>query len=283
MGVDPGAATVSALTPNVPLRLATPATRLNSRELGFGVFRIRLMVSDDSGNRSTNLAETVVVVERGPDAVAVLRAPPVVPLGREFFWHGGESFTKGFGPVAEYRWTLRGVGLSTTWTTKVAGTGVGGASTTPNDPVPRNLPAGKYTGALEVLDVAGAASAPDRVTFQVVESGGLQAGPLVAVPRFLVNGTPVGAMKAGAAFELDARESFGGGPGGAPRSFLWTWLPFGRATPSLKPFEQFETDAPLSTPPWEPGRGVHRVRLVVTDGRRRQSEPADWVVAVGLG
>jgi hypothetical protein len=81
------------LTPNNPLRL--------------GRHRFRLIVVDDSGNRSQpDEVEVIVADQEAP--TAVLRAPSPVAFGTSFELDGSRSFDVGGGRVVRFVWTYLG-------------------------------------------------------------------------------------------------------------------------------------------------------------------------------
>lgn len=75
--------------------------------LKLGRHRFRLVVVDDTGNKS--VPDDVEVIVADQDApTAVLRAPRLVPFGRSFDLDGTASFDVGGGRVTRYVWTYLG-------------------------------------------------------------------------------------------------------------------------------------------------------------------------------
>ena len=75
--------------------------------LRLGRHRFRLVVVDDTGNKS--VPDDVEVIVADQDApTAVLRAPRLVPFGRSFDLDGTASFDVGGGRVTRYVWTYLG-------------------------------------------------------------------------------------------------------------------------------------------------------------------------------
>lgn len=81
------------ITPNNPLRV--------------GRHRFRLVVVDDSGNKSLPDEVTVIVADTEAPT-AVLRAPEQVSAGRSFELDGARSFDVGGGRIVRYVWTYLG-------------------------------------------------------------------------------------------------------------------------------------------------------------------------------
>ena len=91
--VTPEARVEVTISPNSPMAL--------------GRQRFRLIVADESGNRSA--PDEVIVIVADQDApTAVLRAPRVTPFGRSFDLDGSASFDVGGGRIAQYIWTYLG-------------------------------------------------------------------------------------------------------------------------------------------------------------------------------
>jgi|SRR5882724_6327923 len=87
--------------PTVEVTL-TPA-----KPLALGRHRFRLIVIDDSGNKSAP-DEVLVLVADQENPTAVLSAPSPVPFGKSFTLDGTASFDVGGGKVAQYVWTYLG-------------------------------------------------------------------------------------------------------------------------------------------------------------------------------
>jgi hypothetical protein len=77
------------------------------RPLRLGRHTFRLIVIDDSGNKSIP-DDVVVIVADQQNPTAVLGAPRVVALGASFPLDGSRSFDVGGGRVVEYVWTYLG-------------------------------------------------------------------------------------------------------------------------------------------------------------------------------
>ncbi|HRI13139.1 MAG TPA: hypothetical protein PLX89_09040 [Verrucomicrobiota bacterium] len=268
---------MSTLVPNLPVETAQPQLVINSRELGFGFFRVELVVRDDSGNVSANPASAEIFISRGDEAIAVLRSPPIALLGQAFPLYGAESFTKGGGRVIEYRWSLTdAAGNTRTFQTRVPTVVIGGPPLNPLDPLPRDLRAGKYRLSLVVRDDAGADSAPDEHPLTIVPANRVGKRP-VAQARLLVDGRFADRFGEGTPFELDGSNSVPSSPPAGPdiRRYIWTWFPLVRS-----PWEQETVREPIFRPPWKPRPGLHRFRLVVIDADRVESAPTDIVLQV---
>jgi hypothetical protein len=78
-----------------------------SKPLPLGRHRFRLVVVDDSGNRSAPDEVEVIVADRSAPT-AVLNAPKVVDLGQRFNLDGSKSFDVGGGRVVQWVWTYLG-------------------------------------------------------------------------------------------------------------------------------------------------------------------------------
>ena len=88
----------------------TPAVEVTltaDRPLPLGRHRFRLVVVDDSGNRSAADVNNVIVADQ-ENPTAVLSAPSVVPFGTSFNLDGSRSFDVGGGKVVKYVWTYMG-------------------------------------------------------------------------------------------------------------------------------------------------------------------------------
>ena len=92
--VETDAPTVEVtISPNAPMPL--------------GRHQFRLIVVDDSGNRSAPDTVTVIVADR-ENPTAVLRAPSSVPHGESFNLDGRGSVDAGGGQVVQWVWTYLG-------------------------------------------------------------------------------------------------------------------------------------------------------------------------------
>lgn len=78
-----------------------------NKPLPLGRHRFRLVVVDDSGNRSAPDEVEVIVADRSAPT-AVLNAPKVVDLGQRFNLDGSKSFDVGGGRVVQWVWTYLG-------------------------------------------------------------------------------------------------------------------------------------------------------------------------------
>lgn len=77
------------------------------KPLAVGRHRFRLIVVDDSGNRSiADEAQLIVADQQNP--TAVLSAPTVVAFGTSIPLDGSRSFDVGGGKVVQYVWTYLG-------------------------------------------------------------------------------------------------------------------------------------------------------------------------------
>lgn len=77
------------------------------RPMALGRQRFRLIVVDDSGNRSAPDEVTVIVADQDAPT-AVLRGPRITAFGRSFDLDGSASFDAGGGRVVQYVWTYLG-------------------------------------------------------------------------------------------------------------------------------------------------------------------------------
>ena len=75
--------------------------------LSLGRHRFRLMVVDDSGNKSVP-DEVVILVADQENPTAVINAPGVVPFGESFGLDGTKSFDVGGGKITQFVWTYLG-------------------------------------------------------------------------------------------------------------------------------------------------------------------------------
>lgn len=76
--------------------------------LRVGSHRFRLVVVDDSKNKSINLAEAVITVMDLENPTAILNAPKTVRFGQSFKLDGSDSSDVGGGKVVQYLWTYLG-------------------------------------------------------------------------------------------------------------------------------------------------------------------------------
>lgn len=88
-------------TPNVEVTI-TPNTALKP-----GRHRYRLIVVDDSGNKSAP-DEVVVIIADNDAPTAVISAPTSVGVGAAFELDGRRSFDTGGGKIVRYVWTYLG-------------------------------------------------------------------------------------------------------------------------------------------------------------------------------
>ncbi len=77
------------------------------RPLAIGRQRFRLIVVDDSGNRSQPDEVTVIVADQDAPT-AVLRGPRITGFGRSFDLDGSASLDTGGGRIVQYVWTYLG-------------------------------------------------------------------------------------------------------------------------------------------------------------------------------
>jgi len=78
-----------------------------NRPLALGRHTFRLVVVDDSGNRSVP-DEVIVIVADQQNPTAVISGPRVAAFGASFPLDGSRSFDVGGGSVQEYVWTYLG-------------------------------------------------------------------------------------------------------------------------------------------------------------------------------
>lgn len=92
---------VATTTPTVEVTLAA------TKALPLGRHRFRLIVVDDSGNKSPgDVVEVLVIDTTAP--TAVLNAPKTAPFAQSFVLDGTKSFDSGGGKVVQYVWTYLG-------------------------------------------------------------------------------------------------------------------------------------------------------------------------------
>lgn len=75
--------------------------------LALGRHRFRLIVVDDSGNKSVP-DEVVILVADQENPTAVINGPSVVPFGQSFPLDGTKSFDVGGGKISQFVWTYLG-------------------------------------------------------------------------------------------------------------------------------------------------------------------------------
>jgi len=95
---------------NTDIKTDTPTIEVTlspDKPLPLGRHRFRLLVVDDSGNKSTpDDVEIIVADQTAP--TAVLNVPRVVAFGNSFNLDGTKSFDAGGGKVVQYVWTYLG-------------------------------------------------------------------------------------------------------------------------------------------------------------------------------
>lgn len=77
------------------------------RPLALGRHRFRLIVVDDSGNKSAPDEVEIIVADRTAPT-AVLNAPRIAAFGNSFTLNGTKSFDAGGGRIVQYVWTYLG-------------------------------------------------------------------------------------------------------------------------------------------------------------------------------
>lgn len=95
---------------NTDIKTDTPTievTLSNDKPLPLGRHRFRLIVVDDSGNKSVPDDVEVIVADQGAPT-AVLGVPRVVPFGTSFNLDGTKSFDVGGGRISQFVWTYLG-------------------------------------------------------------------------------------------------------------------------------------------------------------------------------
>ena len=75
--------------------------------LALGRHRFRLIVVDDSGNKSVP-DEVVILVADQENPTAVINGPSVVAFGNSFGLDGSKSFDVGGGKISQFVWTYLG-------------------------------------------------------------------------------------------------------------------------------------------------------------------------------
>jgi hypothetical protein len=95
---------------NTDIKTDTPTIEVTlsaDKPLPLGRHRFRLVVLDDSGNKSApDEVEIIVADQTAP--TAVLNVPKVVAFGNSFNLDGTRSFDAGGGKVVQYVWTYLG-------------------------------------------------------------------------------------------------------------------------------------------------------------------------------
>lgn len=92
---------ITTNTPTIEVTLST------DKPLPLGRHSFRLIVVDDSGNKSAADTVQVIVVDTTAPT-AVLGAPRTAPFGQSFTLDGTKSFDAGGGKVVQYVWTYLG-------------------------------------------------------------------------------------------------------------------------------------------------------------------------------
>lgn len=95
---------------NTDILTKTPTIEVTvsaAKPLPLGRHRFRLIVVDDSGNKSIADEVNVVVADQ-ENPTAMLVAPKIVAFGNSFTLDGSKSFDLGGGTVAQYVWTYLG-------------------------------------------------------------------------------------------------------------------------------------------------------------------------------
>ena len=95
---------------NADIKTETPTIEVTlspDKPLPLGRHRFRLIVVDDSGNKSAPDDVEVIVAGQGAPT-AVLGVPRIVPFGTSFNLDGTKSFDVGGGKIAQFVWTYVG-------------------------------------------------------------------------------------------------------------------------------------------------------------------------------
>jgi hypothetical protein len=95
---------------NTDIQTDTPAIEVTvtaNRPLPLGRHRFRLIVVDDTGNRSAPDEVEVLVADQAAPT-AVLGAPRIVGFGSSFNLDGSRSFDAGGGRIVQFVWTYLG-------------------------------------------------------------------------------------------------------------------------------------------------------------------------------
>jgi hypothetical protein len=101
---------MAAFVINTDIATDTPTIEVTvnaNQLLPLGRHRFRLIVVDDSGNKSAPDDVEVIVADQSAPT-AVLNVPKVVGLGASFNLDGTKSFDTGGGKVIQYVWTYLG-------------------------------------------------------------------------------------------------------------------------------------------------------------------------------
>jgi len=95
---------------NTAIETTTPTIEVTvspDRPLPLGRHRFRLIVVDDSGNRSAPDDVEMIVADQGAPT-AVLGVPRIAPFGTSFNLDGSRSVDVGGGRVVQFVWTYLG-------------------------------------------------------------------------------------------------------------------------------------------------------------------------------
>ncbi len=95
---------------NTDIKTDTPTIEVTvspDRPLALGRHKFRLIVLDDSGNKSAPDDVEVLIADQSAPT-AVLNAPKVAAFGNSFNLDGTKSFDAGGGKVVTYVWTYLG-------------------------------------------------------------------------------------------------------------------------------------------------------------------------------
>ncbi|MEP7154883.1 MAG: hypothetical protein ABI905_03865 [Betaproteobacteria bacterium] len=225
----------------------------------FGVYRFRLVVVDDSGNRSAASEVTVIARDR-VNPTAVITAPTQALTGAVVNATGASSFDGGGGTVKKYRWSLpqRPTGSTAQLSTLVSDQPQ--TSFTPDR-------AGTYRLALTVEDDAGNASASVSSTLLVNI-------PDTSVPIAIIDGPITG--KLGVPITLSGAAS--ADLNGSIAEYRWTR--------SQRPSGSMVLETPVisssSSLTFTPDRlGNYIIRLVVVDNAGNASAAFTQRIVVG--
>lgn len=246
--------------------LVVPQTAGNP--LAIGRHRFRLIVEDNSGNRSQPVERVVFILDSFPPT-AVLEVPSQIIHGRPFTLSAAGSTDVG-GRVVRYQWT------------RVGGSGGG--------PMPLNEPVVTETASYTVQQSAAKSLAGGKHVFRliVMDDSGNQSQPADDSAVVLVPDTTAptavldvpNSLAIGSALQLSGAQSTD--IGGRVVRYVWTRLEGnGGGMPLNQPVV---TEANVYLVPQPAGNalaiGRHRFRLAVTDDSGNQSQPVDRVVIV---